>query len=284
MELDLQNPLTFQQYDGVLSLFANESEHMPCLISFQSSESRFTIRRRALALISHAKFSYDLDPLLVYLAVNYIDRFISKHEILEIRPWVSHILVVTCLSLASKMRNSDLSAVLADLSREEGFEFDSRSVQRMETIVLATLQWRMRSITPFSFLGYFIFLFQIEDSSLTQALIHRASDIIFNVQHGLKILEHNPSTTAASALLCAIQDLMPQRVSSSLSAISSCEYLDKDRLLECLGLMQETATAGCEPSPRATVSCTLTPTSVLDRQCTSSGGDTRATDSNFPHD
>ncbi|XP_073158222.1 putative cyclin-D6-1 [Henckelia pumila] len=283
MELDLQNPLTIHQYDGVPSLFANESQHMPCLLSFQSSESRFTIRRRALALISHAKFSYHLDPLLVYLAVNYIDRFISKHEILDKRPWISHILVVACLSLAAKMRNSDLSAILADLSREEGFEFDSRSVQRMETIILATLQWRMRSITPFSFLGYFVSFFEIQDSSLTQALIHRASDIIFNVQTVLKILEHNPSTTAASALLCAIQELMPQRASSSLSAISSCEYLDRDRLLDCLGSMQEIATtAGCEPSPG---SCTLTPTSVLDRQCTSSGGDAVATGgSKFPRD
>ncbi|XP_073059974.1 putative cyclin-D6-1 [Primulina eburnea] len=284
MELDLQNPWTIQQYDGVPSLFANESEHMPCLISFPSSELRFTVRRRALALISHAKFSYNLDPLLVYLAVNYIDRFVSKHEILEKRPWISHILVVACLSLAAKMRNSDLSVILTDLTREEGLEFDARSVQRMEAIILSTLQWRMRSITPFSFLRYFISLLEVEDSSLTQALIHRASDIIFNVQHVLKISEHNPSTTSASALLCAIQDLMPHKISSSVSAISSCEYLDKDRLLECLGLMQEIATAGCEASPNATGSCTLTPPSVLDRQCTSSGSNTLAASSKFPRD
>ncbi|KZV20516.1 hypothetical protein F511_21030 [Dorcoceras hygrometricum] len=281
MELDLHNPLTIHQFDGgVLSLFANESEHMPSPISFQSSELRFAVRRRAISLISHAKFSYKLDPLLVYLAVNYIDRFISKHVILEKRPWISHILVVACLSLAAKMRNSDLSVILTDLSREEGFDFDARSVQRMESIILATLQWRMRSITPFSFLRYFLSFLEIEDSSLTQALIHRASDIIFNVQHVLKILEYNPSTIAASALLCAIQDLMPQRISFSLSAISSCEYLNQDRLLECLGSMQEIVAAECaEPNPRASESCTLTPTSVLDRQC----GDKTAASSKSPH-
>lgn len=130
MELDLQNPLTSYedlQYDGVPYLFANESDHMPCLLSFESSDLRFPIRRSAFSLISHvnstfkkqklkkqkvflcsflhffsffllsselpliscfyvsflqAKFSYNLDPFLVYLSVNYVDRFLSKQEIL----------------------------------------------------------------------------------------------------------------------------------------------------------------------------------------------------------
>lgn len=68
--------------------------------------------------------------------------------------------------------------------REEGFEFDAQSIHRMETILLSTLQWRMRSITPFSFLQYFLALLKMENSCLSQSLKHRASDIIFNVQHG----------------------------------------------------------------------------------------------------
>lgn len=139
--------------------------------------------------------------------------------------------------------------------------FDAQSVQRMEKIILALLQWRMRSITPFSFLQYFLSLVNIQDSSLSQSLKTRASDIIFNVQHGnsiyaplsyvirliyqikfvvqlplshadLKLLEYKPSIIAASSLLSAIQDLDPLTFPSSKTTISSCEFVNRVR--DCL--------------------------------------------------
>ncbi|KAK4439258.1 putative cyclin-D6-1 [Sesamum alatum] len=279
MELDLQNPLTTHQYDGVPSLFANESDHMPCLLSFQASDFRCSIRRTALSLISQVKFAYNLDPFLVYLSVNYVDRFLSKQEILEKRPWIAHILVVASLSLAAKMINSDLSISLSNLQREDGFEFDSQSVRRMERILLSTLRWRMRSITPFSFLQYFISLLKIEDPSVTQCLKHRASEIIFSVQQELKLLEYKPSTIAASALLCAIHDLTPPTFSSSDAAITSCEYVDKDTLSECFGVMQEMTREGYGLSLDASTCVTVTEISVLDRQRTSSRSEEGASSS-----
>ncbi|XP_057764668.1 putative cyclin-D6-1 [Salvia miltiorrhiza] len=234
-ELDLQNPLTV--YDDVSSLFTNESDHMPRLLSFDPLDLRFSIRRTALSLILQAKFSYGLDPFLVYLSVNYVDRFLSNQEFLDKSPWIPHILFVASLSLAAKMRNSDSSVLLAVLQREGGYEFEAQSVHRMEKIILAALQWRMRSITPFSFLQYFLSLLNTQDSSLTQSLKTRASDIIFNVQHELKLLEHKPSIIAASALLCGIQELNPLTFSSSKITLSSCGYVNKGALLECVGMM-----------------------------------------------
>lgn len=39
---------------------------------------------------------------------------------------------------------------------EPKFMFDSKTVQRMELRVMAILNWRLRSVTPFDFLDYFI--------------------------------------------------------------------------------------------------------------------------------
>ncbi|KAL0398683.1 UNVERIFIED_CONTAM: putative cyclin-D6-1 [Sesamum radiatum] len=285
MELDLQNPLTAHQdlqYDGVPSLLANESDHMPSLLSFHGSDFRCSIRRTALSLISQVKFAYNLDPFLVYLSVNYVDRFLSKQEILEKKPWIAHILVVASLSLAAKMRNSDLSISLSDLLREDGFEFDSQSVLRMERILLSTLRWRMRSITPFSFLQYFISLLKIEDPSLTRCLKHRASEIIFIRSQELKLLEYKPSTIAASALLCAIHDSTPPTFfSSSDAAITSCEYVDKDALSECFGVMQEMTREGYGVGLDESACVTVTEISVLDRQRTSEEG-TSSSGPGFP--
>ncbi|KAL1560152.1 putative cyclin-D6-1 [Salvia divinorum] len=256
-ELELQNPVYHEpHFDDVSSLFTNESDHMSRLLSFDPLDLRFSIRRTALSLIFQAKFSYGLDPFLVYLSVNYVDRFLSKQELLDKSPWIPHILFVASLSLAAKMRNSDPTILLAVLQREGGYEFDAQSVHRMEKILLAALQWRMRSITPFSFLQYFISLLntQEQDSSLTQSLNARASDIIYNVQQELKLLEYKPSMIAASALLCAIQDLNPLTFSSSKITLSSCEHVNKEGgLMACVGIMRESSSSG-----------TSTPTSVLE--------------------
>ncbi|KAL3644402.1 hypothetical protein CASFOL_012334 [Castilleja foliolosa] len=85
MELNLQNPLTSHedlQYDGVSALFSNESDHSPSLLSVDSSDFRFSVRRSVFSLLSHAKLNYDIDPFIIYLSVNYVDRFLSKQQIL----------------------------------------------------------------------------------------------------------------------------------------------------------------------------------------------------------
>jgi cyclin D1/2/4 len=39
---------------------------------------------------------------------------------------------------------------------ESRFVFEARTIQRMELLVLSTLDWRMHAITPFSFIDYFL--------------------------------------------------------------------------------------------------------------------------------
>ncbi|GER53003.1 cyclin d [Striga asiatica] len=275
MELDVQNPLTSLddlQNAGVASLFSVESHHAPSPFSFRPSEPRSSLRRTVFSLISRAKLSHDLDPFLVYLAGNYADRFLSEQQIPEKRPWMAHVLVVASLSIAAKTTNADLSVPLSQLQREEDFEVDSRWVHRMEKVLLATLQWRTRYLTPFSFLRCFISISGIDGSRLAHRLEHRASQIILGAQQEFEILVFKPSAIAASAVLCSIHELTPQNFPSSESAIYSCEYLNKDAVLECVGVMQGiTRNGGYELGTGATESCTSTPISVLDEQCTSSG-------------
>lgn len=54
----------------------------------------------------------------------------------------------------------------------------------MEALVLGALQWRMRSITPFSFIPYFTNLFSLDDNITLKVLKDRASQIIFKSQKG----------------------------------------------------------------------------------------------------
>ena len=67
---------------------------------------------------------------------------------------------MACLSLAAKMEELKVPA-LSEFPVED-FNFESKVIQRMELLVLNTLEWKMGSTTPFSFIPYFISKLSIE--------------------------------------------------------------------------------------------------------------------------
>ena len=62
--------------------------------------------------------------------------------------------------------------------------FDSLTIERMEMLILGALKWRMRSVSPFSFLGYFVSFFDSGDEESVQALRNRGTQIILKSQSG----------------------------------------------------------------------------------------------------
>ncbi|XP_020577486.1 putative cyclin-D6-1 isoform X2 [Phalaenopsis equestris] len=208
--------------DEPAMLFAAESEHM---CSLAIALNQLSTRSHALSVIVQAQFSNNLDPALAYLAANYIDRFLAKSQIPDDKPWIARLLAISCLCLASKMKNIGFSP--ADVQREEGFIFDARTIRRMELVVLGALEWRMRSITPFSFLRFFISYFPLTNPIIIQSLKTHASQILFKFQSDVKSLEFKPSVTAAAALLAAARELFPADFPSFRSALLCCEYLNK---------------------------------------------------------
>lgn len=64
----------------------------------------------------------------------------------------------------------------------EEFEFESKAIQRMELLVLNTLEWRMGSITPFLYLDYFASKFVLRRSD--KGLPSRATELILAAIEG----------------------------------------------------------------------------------------------------
>jgi cyclin D6 len=88
--------------------------------------------------------------------------------------------------------------------RGEGHIFDAQAISKMELLILDALDWRMRSMTPFPFLDFFLSLFELKDPPLIQALKCRASEIIFHAHNGtnfsgsLMLLVNNISISSDS--------------------------------------------------------------------------------------
>ncbi|KAE8661190.1 hypothetical protein F3Y22_tig00116937pilonHSYRG00047 [Hibiscus syriacus] len=253
MEFNIRNPLTLFTH-SCPSIFLAEYDDLPTL---KATDADICFRREAICSIS--QFACKFDPFISYLAVNYLDRFLSTQAIpQQPKPWVLRLVAVCCVSLAAKMNEADFS--LTDVQADGGFMFDAQTVERMEYVILGALKWRMRSITPFSFVSFFISFFNRKDPSLTQALNARAVEIIFKAQSDIKVLEFKPSIIAASALLSASNELFPLLFPSYHKAISSCLYIHKENPLECYNWM-----VGKERDDSMVYSCN-TAVNVLDHQ------------------
>lgn len=87
---------------------------------------------------------------------------------------------VACLSLAAKMEELRVPA-LSEFRLEE-YQFRSDIIQRMELLILNTLEWRMSSVTPFAYLSYFTAKFQF--GSELKDLLPKAIALIFSTIEG----------------------------------------------------------------------------------------------------
>ncbi|MED6184373.1 hypothetical protein PIB30_046841 [Stylosanthes scabra] len=277
MEFDLENPLEnshhglLQWHDHVASLFLIESQHTPSHTYFQSlnKAANFNISVRTELIFLISKFSCSLDPLVSYLSINYLDRFLSNHWILlkQQKEWALRLLAISCISLASKMIKSGYSAIdiQALVMNDGGIIFETQTIQRMEGVILGALEWRMRSITPFSFLTFFITLICVKDP-MEQVLKKRVAQILFNSQGEIKLLQFKPSIIAASALLYASHELFPFQFQTFSAAISSCSYVNKEMMVKCYNVIQEVVGMEMEEEECVIneVSSSGTPVNVLD--------------------
>ncbi|KAH9321567.1 hypothetical protein KI387_016206, partial [Taxus chinensis] len=181
---------------------------------------------------------YSFGPPTAYLAINYLDRFLSSYQLPEGKVWMIQLLSVACLSLAAKMEETHVPLLLDLQVGDVKFIFEARTIQRMECLVLSTLGWRLRSVTPFSFIEYFL-LTATGESPAPRALIARSIDLILGTSKVMDLLEHRPSAIAASAVICAAEEVVPLSAMDFKRALLSCGSVDKERVYSCYNVMQE---------------------------------------------
>ncbi|PUZ72445.1 hypothetical protein GQ55_2G395000 [Panicum hallii var. hallii] len=257
-EFDLDNPFTSPADEPIASLLDAEGHHAPSVSAAASAA-----RRDAAAFISKVRFGGELavHPRVAYLALNYVDRFLSKRQLLcEQQPWAPRLLAISCLSLASKMQR--VAAVsIADIQRDEEFMFDEASVRRMERVVVGALEWRTRSVTPLAFLGFFLSACYPAPSHPTQvaAVKARAVDLLVRAQPEVKMAEFPPSVTAAAALLAAAGEVAAANLQAFQAGVAACPFVNSDKLREC----GEVLAAACGVGPVRAAASADTPVTVL---------------------
>ncbi|KAF9600694.1 hypothetical protein IFM89_011365 [Coptis chinensis] len=171
-----------------------------------------------------------------YLSISYFDRFLSKRSIDSEKPWAIQLLSVACLTLAAKMEECRVPA-LSEFRTEE-FYFESKVIQRMELLVLNTLEWRMALVTPFAYLHYFIT--KLSGESRLKDLVSTTVGHVLAIVKEMTLMDQRPSTIAAAAVLAASSKGSTSKlVELKMSLIPPWQSQENDNVFTCYTLMLE---------------------------------------------
>ncbi|KAJ1690186.1 hypothetical protein LUZ63_014341 [Rhynchospora breviuscula] len=159
-----------------------------------------------------------------YLAVTYFDRFSLRRIIDKEKPWAARLLSIACLSLAAKME--EYRAPFLSEYTSNGYNFNADSIQRMELLVLSTLDWRMSCISPFDYISFFAS--KLDHDHGSNGLMIRAVQFVLSSLAGNSVLDYRPSTVATAAILAASNErLTKELVESKFDSLSLSGYIDK---------------------------------------------------------
>ncbi|XP_062187693.1 cyclin-D6-1-like isoform X2 [Phragmites australis] len=257
-EFDLENPFTSPADEPIASLLDAGGHHSPSVTTAASAA-----RRDAAGFIAKVRFGGELavHPRVAYLALNYVDRFLSKRQLpFEQQTWAPRLLAISCLSLSAKMQRVAAFSI-ADIQRDEEFMFDAATIRRMERVVLGALEWRARSVTPLAFLGFFLTACYPPPRHPPQvaAVKARAVDLLLRAQPEVKMAEFSPSVAAAAALLTATGEVAAANLPAFQAGVAACPFVNSEELREC----GEVMAAACGVGPGWAAASGDTPVTVL---------------------
>ncbi|XP_016720076.2 cyclin-D3-3 isoform X1 [Gossypium hirsutum] len=214
----IENDCFFEQDDELFVLMSKEKQTHHGYIDVNLNKPLVLARKQALGLFFKVKEHYGFNALTMVLAVNYFDRFISSLKLRQDNPWMSQLAAVACLSLAAKVEETQVPLLLDLQVEESNYVFDSKTIQRMELLVLSTLQWRMNPITPISFFNHITNRLGLK-SHLHFEFLHSCEHLLLLVITDSRFMLYIPSILAAATMLHVIKDIEP------------CHYLEYQKQL-----------------------------------------------------
>ncbi|GLJ41836.1 hypothetical protein SUGI_0866090 [Cryptomeria japonica] len=238
-----------EEEEMISLLVQKEKEHLPredYVERYLNLDLDITARREAINWMHKVKVHNSLSPLTTYLSINYLDRFLSSYESQQGIGCPLQLLLVACLSLATKMEDK-VSPIIDLQVGGANFDFEAKAIYEMEVKILTTLKWRLCSITPFNFIHYLLFTVK-GTSAVPQDLISRTIAFIINTTRVIDFSIHQPSSIAAAAVICACEEDLKTEPADCKEAILSSKAFNKEKTISCYNLMQQLVMDNCSNS------------------------------------
>lgn len=222
----------------LVSLFAKEQQQHHEAASFNLSNLEFSdsslslARREAVEWILKVNAQHGFSALTSTLAINYLDRFISSFKFEIEKPWLIQLVAVTCLSLASKVEETQVPPLL-DLQVEDAkYLFDAKTILRMELLVLSTLKWKMHPVTPFSFLDHIIKRLGLK-THLHWQFLRRCEHLLLSALSDSRFIGCLPSLLATATMLLVIEQIQHHDASEYKKQLLGVLKINEEKVEEC---------------------------------------------------
>ncbi|XP_057771156.1 cyclin-D3-3 [Salvia miltiorrhiza] len=218
----------------------NESSLIYNELDFDSSLK--SARSEAISWMLKVIRRYAFNAATAALAVNYYDRFVTSCCFQKEKPWMSQLAAVACLSVAAKVEETQVPLLL-DLQVEESkYLFEAKTIQRMELLLLSTLQWRMNPVTPMSFFDHIARRFEFV-RNLHWEFLRRCEGVILSAIADSRLVHYLPSVIAAATMIYAIREIGDEDVVEYEDQLMLVLKASKEEIDDCLTLILE-ATGG----------------------------------------
>ncbi|MBA0710912.1 hypothetical protein Golax_010166, partial [Gossypium laxum] len=237
----------FWEDDELSSLFTKE-ERNQLYDSLQTNGNLAGARREAVGWVLKVSAHYSFSALTALLAVNYLDRFLFSFRFQSEKPWMTQLAAVACLSLAAKVEETQVPLLLDLQVEETRYVFEAKTIQRMEILVLSSLQWKMNPVTPFSFLDYITRRLGLKDHLYSRFMCYL------------------PSVMATATMLHVVDSVEPNLRVEYHNQLLGILGIDKEKVNECCELIMEWATRveGNQSNKRRFSSIPGSPNGVMD--------------------
>ncbi|KAJ0265964.1 Cyclin-D4-2 [Hirschfeldia incana] len=240
-----------EEEETIREMIDKERQHSPrddYLERLRSGDLDLNVRNQALDWICKASEELKFGPVCICLAVNYLDRFLSLHDLPSGKAWAVQLLAVACLSLATKVEETNVPELKHLQVGDPLFVFEAKHVQRMELLVLNVLKWRLRAVTPCSYIRYFLSKVNGYDQELSRILISRVLQVIASTIRGIDFLEFRASEIGAAVAL-SVSGRLHTLQFDKLSFSSFCPHLDKERVKKIGEMIERNGSASCPHTP-----------------------------------
>ncbi|GMI78492.1 CYCLIN D3;1 [Hibiscus trionum] len=252
--------------DDELSSLLSKEEQNQLSGTVQADGNLAKSRREAVEWVLKVNAHYSFSALTAVLAVNYLDRFLFSFRFQSEKPWTTQLAAVACLSLAAKVEETQVPLLL-DLQVEESrYVFEAKTIQRMEILVLSSLQWKMNPVTPLSFLDYISRRLGLKDH-LCWEFLRRCHRILLSVISDSRFMCYLPSVMATATMLHVVGSVEPSLRVEYENQLLGILGIDKDKVNECCELIMESATTrveGNQSNKRRFSSIPGSPNGVID--------------------
>ncbi|KAK6796776.1 hypothetical protein RDI58_004477 [Solanum bulbocastanum] len=254
--------------DGeVETLLSKEKVNLFDCTSLLSDGVLLGVRKRSLEWMLTVIDHYGFNALTAALAVNYFDRFISRVCFQKVKPWMSQLVAVACLSIAAKVEEIQVPLLLDLQVSNPKDVFEAKTIQKIELLVLSTLKWKMNPVTPLSFIDHIIRRFVLM-TNLYSEFQGKCENVILGIITDSRLLHYPPSVIAIATLFYVINEIEPCNAIDYLNQLMAVHEVRKDSIDEChdliLELMGIPGSKICQTHKRKRQSIPGTPDGVID--------------------